>query len=636
MAGTGAGARLPDPTRLSEGNDEAMKPSFAIRQEAERLALLIALLVVLFSAVLTYRAWASFERNRQEAQTTRQVVDGTTALLSYIKDAETGERGFLLTGADSYLEPYRQALTRVPATLDTLARTEASRRNPRQLPRIDRLKPLVQEKMNELAQAIELRQSKGFDAALALVRTDRGKAAMDQIRASCNEIQAASLDLLTQQREEVRSTAFEAGLISTLGSASVFMLLVLATIAIRRGARHRQRLIEDLQISEEKARAARDLLQTTISSIGDGVITTDTAGTVVFLNPVAQSLTGWTQEQAAGKPLEEIFNISDEETGSPAGNAVARVLREGSIGSLADRTRLTARDGRHIPIEDSAAPIRDAQGRITGVVLVFRDNTQRREAERVKKKAAEDLAKHSELLERTNAELQHFAYAASHDLREPLRTITAYTQLVQLRGAAQLDKSSAECLQFIVAAAERMGLLIDALLDYSKAGEITNRPLRATPMEEVLTSALGNLNGSIAESHAVVTHDPLPVVKGDSLHFEQLIQNLIGNAIKYRREDVPRVHIAARNLDQEWLFSVSDNGQGIPPQYQTQIFELFKRLHGQQYPGTGIGLATCKRLVERYDGRIWVESEAGKGSTFFFTLPAGAKARNGHGDSDSQ
>ena len=142
--------------------------------------------------------------------------------------------------------------------------------------------------------------------------------------------------------------------------------------------------------------------------------------------------------------------------------------------------------------------------------------------------------------------------------------------------------------------------------------------------------------GLSTESNALVTHDPLPAVKGDSSHFEQLIQNLIGNAIKYRREDVPRVHIAARDLGREWLFSVSDNGQGIPPQYQTQIFELFKRLHGQQYPGSGIGLATCKRLVERYDGRIWVESEAGKGSTFFFTLPAGAKARNGDGDSDSQ
>jgi len=599
-----------------------MKPSLKIPQEAERLSLFIALLLVLLTAMLTYRAWAAFERTRQEAQVTRQVVDGTTALISSLRDAETGQRGFLLTGDDRYLEPYRQALRGIPANLDTLARIEASRRHPHEIQRIDRLRPLVQDKMDELAETIEIRRSKGLDPALALVRSDRGQAAMDRIRVLCAEIQTASYDLLGQQREQVRTSAYQAGFTSLLGSAAVFALLVLATITIRKGTRHRQRLIGDLRKSEEEAKEARNLLQTTIASIGDGVITTDTSGKVVTLNPVAECLTGWTQLEAAGKPLEEIFNLSNEETGAPADNPVGRALRDGCVVGLANHTRLTAKDGRHIPIDDSAAPIRAAQGGASGVVLVFRDVTQRREAELVEKKAAAELARHSELLERTNAELQHFSYAASHDLREPLRTITAYTQLVQLRGGSQLDHKSAECLQFIVAAAERMSLLIDALLDYSKAGEVTNRPLSALRMEVVLASALGNLNGSIEENNAVVTHDTLPAMMGDKTHLEQLIQNLVGNALKYRRQDDPRVHISARELGNEWLFAVSDNGQGIPPQYQTQIFELFKRLHGQQYPGTGIGLATCKRLVERYGGRIWVESEVGKGSTFFFTLPA--------------
>lgn len=593
-----------------------------IRQEAERFALLIALLLVMFTAFLSYRAWAAFERTREQVRITRQVVDGTTVLLSYLTGAESAQRGFLLTGDDQYLAPYRQAIAHISASLDALARIEAGRRRPDQLQRIERLKPLVKDKMDELDQTIELRRSQGIDPALAIVRSDRGKAAMDRIRAICAEIQTVSYELLEQQSQAMRAGAYQAGLVGTLGSIAVFVLLSLATVVIREGARHRERLIVDLQKSEEEARNACDLLQTTISSIGDGVITTDTAGKAVFLNPIAQSLTGWTQEQAAGRPLEEVFKISNEETGAAAGNPVGQALREGSIAGLPDQTRLTARDGRHIPIEDSAAPIRDAKGSVTGVVLVFRDVTERREAERAEKNAAAALARHSELLERTNAELQHFAYAASHDLREPLRTITAYTQLVQLRGASQLDHKSAECLQFIVAAAERMGLLIDDLLDYSKAGEITNKPLSALHMEEVLASALDNLNGSIEENHAVVTHDSLPAIVGDKTHLERLIQNLIGNALKYRRQDVPRVHIAARELGGEWLFSVSDNGQGIPAQYHRQIFELFKRLHGQQYPGAGIGLATCKRLVERYGGRIWVESEVGKGSTFFFTLPA--------------
>jgi PAS domain S-box-containing protein len=601
-----------------------MKVSLRIRQEAERLSLLVALLLVLLTAMLTYRAWAAFERTRQEAQNTRQVMDGTTALLASLRDAETGQRGFLLTGSDHYLEPYRHAVTEIPANLDALARIEAGRRDPREFQRIDSLKGLVQAKMDELAETIELRRTRGLDQALALVRSDRGQSAMDQIRAICAEIQAASYDLLGQQREAVQTSAYQAGFTSLLGSTAVFALLALATITIRRGTRQRQRLIEDLQKSEEQATAARDLLQTTISSIGDGVITTDATGKVAFLNPIAQSLTGWTQAEAAGKTLEEIFNISDEETGAAVDNPAAKVLREGIVASLTDHTVLTAKNGRQIPIDDSAAPIRGAKGNVTGVVLVFRDVAQRREAEVMEKKAAAELTRHSELLERTNAELQHFAYAASHDLREPLRTITAYTQLVQLRSRFQIDQKSAECLQFIVAAADRMSQLIDALLDYSKAGEITNRPLNVLHMEDVLASALGNLNGSIEENNAAVTHDPLPAIMGDKTHLAQLIQNLIGNALKYRREDVPRVHLAARQSGNEWVFSVSDNGQGIPSQYQTQVFELFKRLHGQQYPGTGIGLATCKRLVERYGGRIWVESEVGKGSTFFFTLPASA------------
>ena len=507
--------------------------------------------------------------------------------------------------------------------MDALARIQTARHRPDQLQRIVRLRPLVQAKMDELAGTIEIRRSQGLDAAVAVVRTDRGKMAMDQIRAICSEIQTTSYDLFERQRKDVVASSFQAGLISILGSAAVFVLLLLATISIRSGTRQRKRLIEDLRKSEEDAKGARDLVQTTISSIGDGVIATDTAGKVVFLNWVAQSLTGWTQEQAASKPLEEIFNISDEETGAPCENPVNTTLREGRVVGIPDQTRLSAKDGRQIPIEDSAAPIRDAKGSVTGVVLVFRDATQRREAERVKQEAAAELARHSELLERTNAELQHFAYAVSHDLREPLRTITAYTQMVRRHSASQLDNKSLESLQFILAATGRMGLLIDGLLDYCTAGEATDIPLNPCRMEEVVASALGNLNGSIEQNKALVTHDPLPAVMGDETHLEQLLQNLIGNALKYRRADAPRVHIAARYLGREWLFSVADNGQGIPAEHQAQIFELFRRLHGQQYPGSGIGLATCKRLVERYGGRIWVESEAGKGSTFFFTLPAG-------------
>jgi len=594
-----------------------------IPQRTEFLSLFLALLLVLFIGLLSYRAWAAFGRRNDQFALSRQIVDDTNALLSSLKDAETGQRGFLLTGEDRYLEPYRHALVEIPDTLNALTNA-ASSRSFDQAQLVDALKPLVKNKLDELGQTIELRQRMGFDAALAVVRSDRGRAAMDQIRKSCSEIQAIAYGRLTQYYEESRSYANQLGFVGTFGSIGLFVLLLLSSLTIQTGTRRRKQLILDLKGSESETTEVRDLLQTTLGSIGDGVITTDAAGRVTFLNAVAESLTGWTLGQASGLPLEQIFVISNEETGAAIENPFNQVLQESQIVSLANPTRLTSKGLQHIPIEDSAAPIRDAKGNIIGVVLVFRDISKRREAERAEKKAVAELAKHAELLERTNAELQHFAYAASHDLREPLRTITAFTELVQLRSGSQLDKKSAESLQFIVAAAHRMGQLIEALMEYSKAGEVTDKPLHAVPMEDILTRALGNLNGSIEKNKAVVTHDPLPVILGDETHIEQLIQNLIGNAVKYRRQDVPRIHIAAKELGNEWLFSVSDNGQGISPQYQALIFELFKRLHSQQYPGTGIGLATCKKIVERYGGRIWVESEVGKGSTFFFTLPVTA------------
>jgi signal transduction histidine kinase len=225
-------------------------------------------------------------------------------------------------------------------------------------------------------------------------------------------------------------------------------------------------------------------------------------------------------------------------------------------------------------------------------------------------------------LAQINDELQQFAFATSHDLREPLRTINIYAQLLQRRSAGKLDDKSDECLNFVLAGASQMDRLINALLDYSKAGEVTSEPLVEVEMEAVLISTLAILQQTIGEAGAVITHDPLPRIVCNELHMGQLLQNLISNGVKYRRTEPPRVHVSARRGDGGWLFAVSDNGQGIPPDQFANIFTVFARLHGHDYPGTGIGLATCRKIVDRYGGRIWVESEVGRGSTFFFTLPA--------------
>jgi light-regulated signal transduction histidine kinase (bacteriophytochrome) len=188
-------------------------------------------------------------------------------------------------------------------------------------------------------------------------------------------------------------------------------------------------------------------------------------------------------------------------------------------------------------------------------------------------------------------------------------------------GDIRLNEKNAEYLGFIAASARRMSRLVDALMEYSMAGEAAGDSPGLVQMDEVLRTTLENLSGSISESQAVITYDRLPGVAGDEVYLGQLMQNLIGNALKYRREDAPRIHVSARKRGEEWVFSIADNGQGIAAPYLARVFNLFARLHGQNYPGSGIGLATCRRIVERYGGRIWVESEENRGSTFFFTLP---------------
>lgn len=258
--------------------------------------------------------------------------------------------------------------------------------------------------------------------------------------------------------------------------------------------------------------------------------------------------------------------------------------------------------------------------RVNTLLTVARSALRGRERQYQIRDYLVERKKSEEALERSNEDLERFAYAASHDLKEPLRLIGSYVQLLQKRYRGKMGDDADEYIDYVVSSVKRMDELIGDLLAYSRVGT-SDRNFEENDCDAILKWTIMNLQMAIRETGALVTYEPLPTVVGDQSQLVQLFQNLLGNAIKYRGDEPPQIHVSATIERDEWIFSVRDNGLGIEPKYHKQVFGIFKRLHGRERPGTGIGLAICQRIVERHGGRIWLESEPGRGSTFYFSIP---------------
>jgi PAS domain S-box-containing protein len=331
-----------------------------------------------------------------------------------------------------------------------------------------------------------------------------------------------------------------------------------------------------------------------------------------FINKYAEELLGYTQEEWQTIPnlWLQLVHPDDKER---AVREAQEIVEAGKPGVT--RFRWIRKDGKVIHVESRGVATRDEKTNQIVAYGVTMDITDR--------KLYEDrLAQAALRLRRSNDELQQFAYVASHDLQEPLRMITSYLQLVEQRYAEKLDDDAREFIQYAVEGASRMKSLINALLTYSRV-ESGEKDFARVNCKDAIEQALYNLQLAIEDCHAQIDFDDMPEIQADERQLVQLFQNLIGNAIKFRREDPPKVHIGAKREKDEWVFSVQDNGIGIEKQYLDRIFAIFQRLHARsKYEGTGIGLAICKKVVERHNGRIWVESEVGQGTTFYFALPA--------------
>jgi len=576
------------------------------RGPAVAVALLVVALVI--DAGLALHNIREVAVSLQWVSHTHEVLARLEAVLSTLKDAETGQRGYLLTGEASYLEPYREAVDRLPGQIAALRQLTLD--NPAQTARVLRLDELAGQRMAILKRGLDLAgldpdRGRGLSSGRQTVLTGEGKQVMDRVRAEVDEMERVERELLAERGAIARGAARTAVVTTVVALVIGLALVALVVWLFARNLAIRQRASEVLQ-------AERERFRTTLTSIGDAVVVTDAHGRVTLLNPVAEALTEWNAD-AIGRPVETVFRIVNEETRAPVENPVDKVLREGAVVGLANHTVLIGRDGRERPIDDSGAPIRDGRGRVVGVVLVFRDITERRASE--------------QRLHENDRRKDEFLAMLAHELRNPLAPIRNAAHTLTLLG--QPD----ERLRWVSGVIERqVGLLtrlVDDLLDVSRitSGKITLQHERVPVAAAVIAQAVETARPaaeSRRETLEVDVADDVGVVEGDSARLVQAVGNLLDNAIKYSEEG-GRVRLTARAEAQEVVIAVRDEGVGIDAELLPHVFDLFiqaDRSLERRQGGLGIGLTLVRRLVEMHGGRVAVASEgAGRGSEFTIRLP---------------
>ncbi|HEX5422543.1 MAG TPA: CHASE3 domain-containing protein [Candidatus Acidoferrales bacterium] len=570
--------------------------------------LLVALLII--DAGLSYKNTRQLHQDAQLVTHTTDVIEALEEIGSTVKDAETGQRGYVITGEKSYLEPYHDALKKIHVkTTDAKSLTVDNLWQQAQLPKLDRL---IAAKLDDLEQVVALR-NKSPEAARQAILNGRGKKLMDDIRNQLSGMEQEEEHLLrtrAAQAEHEYQVAITTGVVATLLALVIFGGFIYLL---------RQNLMQRAK-SAASLEEQREWFRTTLASIGDAVIATDTKGRVTFLNAIAENLTGWTSEEGAGVPLEEVFRIVNEQTRETVQNPASRALREGVTVGLANHTVLLNKLGIEFPIDDSASPIRSADGNIVGVVLVFRDVTTRRQAENSLRDRTEQLAEANRLK-------NEFLAMLAHELRNPLAPIQNALHLIQAQGFDK-DEDRRELWAIVQRQVESLVRLVDDLLDVSRItrGKITvhKQPVEvSTIVSRAVESGRPLIDSRLQKLEISLPHERL-LVEADLTRITQVIANLLNNAAKYTPEG-GHIWVRAERDGDQAVFRVRDDGVGISAEMLPKIFDLFSQSEqtlDRAQGGLGIGLTLARRLTEMHKGTVTAFSEGlGKGSEFVVRLP---------------
>jgi PAS domain S-box-containing protein len=540
------------------------------------------------------------------------VIGELQETLSTLKDAETGQRGYLLTGKDKYLVPHEQAVARIHQQFKTLEmRARAGELSPQD---VTTLWHLTSQKLDELQETIILRRTLGLPAALAVVETDFGQNKMDSIRGQVAKMTGAEERALSSANQSAAQLDYYRNLIFALSTLLNLGVLIWAYRRVRDESAAREKAA--LEIREQK-----ELLDVTLASIGDAVIVTDLQGRVTFLNKVAQELTGWTSSQAKLQPCTKVFNIVNESSRAIVESPVDKVLRLGTIVGLANHTLLIRLDGSEIPIDDSGAPIKELDGTVRGVVLVFRDFSGHKAAET-------RLIEANKALEAANLAKDHFLAALSHELRTPLTPVLA--TLTSWEASGELPGAFLANIQMLRRNVELEARLIDDLLDLNRIvkGKLSLN-LELVDAHELVQSVVTMLQSEINAKQLNVSIDlnaARHYVKADSARLQQVFGNILNNATKF---SMPGDHISIATADDtqgRLILKFKDDGIGMTPEIIDRLFQPFEQGGADissRYGGLGLGMAISKTLVEIHAGIISAQSKGpGHGAEFTVTLPS--------------
>jgi PAS domain S-box-containing protein len=578
--------------------------------------LMTAAVVVVSAFALLWLGNRVLEAHARE-ELRREGVARLNELGSVLKDAETGQRGFIITGDENYLAPFNEASERLPSKIQRLRSFQWIDVGPTE---IDKIAGLIDQKMAELRKTIELRRTGGLNAAVPIIQEGSGKRVMDELREVIGDLHAREMAAVRTDASWSDATTRARTVGFILICALNVGMLAWAYFRISEAVKSRDAALRESHRRGFELQQQKDLLDVTLSSIGDCVIVTNEKGRITFMNRVAEEVTGWKANEAIGRPTSEVFKIVNEKTRQVVENPVEKVMKLGVIVGLANHTLLIRKDGSEIPIDDSGAPIRDVNGELRGVVLVFRDFSEHKAAERELQQAKEEA-------ENANKAKDQFLAMLSHELRTPLTPVLATLNLWET--SEEVPPSLLVDIQMLRRSVELEARIIDDLLDLTR---IARGLLSFSPETTDVHSLIEFLIGLSQSDFQDKALDLSPNFKADRHNIytdagrlQQILWNIIRNAIKFTPRGGQITISTSNDAENNIQIAIADNGIGMTPDTISKLFQPFEQAdpaQNRRYGGLGLGMAISSALVDLLEGDLRAESGGpGRGSTFTLTFP---------------